>query len=65
MKFIERFRKQEPTVMQIAVHQLEEAQKDKLTQSKLREYHSSMEDMLTHRIDRLKNEIIALAQEQP
>jgi hypothetical protein len=52
-----------PTALQVAVMQLEESQRMKLEQSKLREYHSAMEDMLFHRVERLRVEIAALSQE--
>jgi hypothetical protein len=53
-----------PTPLQLAVEGLEDAQRQKLEQSKLREYHSAMEDMLLHRIDRLRREIMDLTQDQ-
>ena len=49
------------TALQLAVQQLEDAQHMKLNQSSLREYHSAMEDMLTHRISRLCIEISELS----
>lgn len=51
-----------PTALQIAAAQLEEAKVEKLSHSKLREYHTSIEDMLTRRIERLKNDIYELSQ---
>jgi hypothetical protein len=53
-----------PTALQLAVAGLEDAQCQKLEQSKLCEYHSAMEDMLAQRIDRLRREITDLTQEQ-
>jgi hypothetical protein len=53
-----------PTPLQIAVEQLEDSQRQKLEQSKLREYHYAMEEMLSHRIARLRQEIYELTQEQ-
>ena len=52
-----------PTALQLAVAELEEAQRMKLDQSGKREYHAAMEDMLHHRIDRLRLEIALLAED--
>ena len=62
--FWEYFKRPVPTVLQLAVDELEQAQKDKLAQSKLREYHAAMEDMLVRRIARLRQEIYEITQEQ-
>ncbi len=64
MKILSMFKKQIPTVLQMAVAHLEVAQKEKLEFAKLREAHSAMEDMLGRRVERLREEIYALTQEQ-
>jgi hypothetical protein len=58
------FRKQIPTVLQMAVAQLEVAQKEKLEYAKSREMYSAMETMIMARIERLRGEIYELTQEQ-
>lgn len=58
------FKKQIPTVLQMAVAQLEVAQKEKLEYAKAREANSAIEDMLVRRIERLRGEIYELTQEQ-
>lgn len=51
-----------PTALQIAARQLEEAKVERLSQSKLREYHASMEEMFAQRIERLRRDIYELSQ---
>jgi hypothetical protein len=63
-EFFSRLKPKIPTALQVAVGQLEDSQRQKLEQAKLREYHSALENMLVHRIARLREEIYELTQEQ-
>jgi len=53
-----------PTALQLAVLELEEAQRMKLAHASKREYHSAVEDMLVYRAERLRREIAELSSEQ-
>jgi len=55
------FRK--PTALQMAVQELEESKCERLIAAKQREYYCAMEDVLIHRIERLRNTIVELAEE--
>jgi hypothetical protein len=46
-----------PQYLELVAEKLEEARKDYLHHSSLREYHCAMEQMLVKRIERLTNEI--------
>ena len=52
-----------PSPLQIAVEDLEQTKRDKLKASWQREHFSSLEDMLTHRIMRLSQDILCLSQD--
>lgn len=56
------FRK-DPTALEIAVKELEDAKREKLRASREREYYCAIEDVLTHRIERLRNTIMEMADE--
>jgi len=52
-----------PTALQMAVQELEEAKCERLVAAKQREYYCAMEDVLIHRIERLRTTIVELAEE--
>jgi len=54
----------QPTALQLAVRELEDAQRLKLHHASQREYHSAVEDMLVHRAERLRREIVDLSSDQ-
>ena len=52
-----------PTALEVATEEYQDAQRERLMQTKLREYHSAMEQMYYARIVQLREDIKELTQE--
>lgn len=63
MKFKLKLWPSPPTALDMATQAYQEAQRDRLLQTKLREYHAAMEQMLYDRIVRLREDIRELSGE--
>ena len=54
----------EPTALDIAIRQLQQAECDRLTAAADREYHVMKERMYNERVDRLRKDIIKMVRER-